>query len=92
MFDRALVVLRAHGSWGAIAEAQRTIVERPLVEGRGAAKPGTSIPQLRSLAEACGPRLAAAISELHHLVDGARLASVDLGNDFAGGIETGGSS
>ncbi len=47
-----------------------------------------SIPQLRSEREACEPRLKAAIAELYRILEGERVATVDLRSFFAGGIET----
>ena len=46
------------------------------------------IPQLRSETDACEARLKAAVAEVLRTIEGERIAAVNLGSYFAGGIET----
>jgi hypothetical protein len=46
------------------------------------------IPQLRSDTDACQTRLKSAIAEVLRIVEGERIASVNLNSYFAGGIES----
>lgn len=74
--------------WANLDENQRRQIALPLARGMAAGANRLPIPQLRSEAEACESRLKTAISEVHRIVEGGRLATVMLGGYFAGGIET----
>jgi len=46
------------------------------------------IPQLRSEREACTSRLRDAVAEIHSLLEGERMVTVNIGSYFGEGVET----
>jgi hypothetical protein len=83
-FDR----LSRTPGWEGINKDQQQKLAAPFERGRARDKERVSIPQLRSELDACEPRLRDAIAELHRIVDGERVATIQLGGYFSGGIET----
>jgi hypothetical protein len=49
---------------------------------------GVPIPQLRADLDACDGRLRAALTEVRRILDGERVAPVNVASYFSGGIET----
>jgi hypothetical protein len=74
--------------WAEISEEKQRKLAAPLNSGRNKDIDRSSIPQLRSERDAAGSRLRDAITELHRIIDGDRVAAVSLNSYFAGGIET----
>ena len=83
-FDR----LSRTPGWEGIDKDQQQKLAAPFERGKTRDKERVPIPQLRSELDACEPRLRDAIAELHHIIDGERVATVRLGSYFSGGIET----
>ncbi|WP_203077454.1 BREX system P-loop protein BrxC [Falsiroseomonas ponticola] len=84
----ALEVLHATPGWERLDVAQQEEVSRSLRQGAERAGAPENLAHLRSETEACAGRLSAAISRVHELLEGERLASVSVAPFFAGGIET----
>ena len=63
-------------------------VAAPLKRGMTRDAVPLPIPQLRSETDACESRLKLAIAEVLRTIEGERIAAVNLGSYFAGGIET----
>ena len=83
-FDRL-----AHTSgWESIDKEQQKKLAAPFERGKARDKEQVPVPQLRSERDACEARLRDAIAVLHHIVDGERVATIQLGSYFSGGIET----
>jgi hypothetical protein len=74
--------------WGDLDEAVQRSIAEPFQRGMSRVAPPLSIPLLRSERDACESRLRAAIAEVRRIIDGERLATVNLGSYFGGGIET----
>lgn len=74
--------------WADLDESQRLRIAAPFVRGMTPDSARLPVPQLRSDRDACESRLKAAVAEVRRLVEGERLASVNLGGYFGGGIET----
>lgn len=74
--------------WANLDPNQRSRIAAPLVRGMTKEAARLPIPQLRSDRDACESRLKAAVAEVHRLIEGDRLATVNLGGYFGGGIET----
>jgi hypothetical protein len=83
-FDR----LSRTTGWEGIDKDQQQKLAAPFERGKARDKERVSIPQLRSELDACEPRLRDAIAELHRIIDGERVATIQLGSYFSGGIET----
>ena len=83
-FDR----LSRTPGWEGVDKDQQQKLAAPFERGSVRDKERVPIPQLRSELDACEPRLRDAIAELHHIIDGERVATIRLGNYFSGGIET----
>jgi hypothetical protein len=74
--------------WERLDSPQQAALAAALDEGSLRPERRVPIPQLRSDLDACDTRLRSAIRELQMLLDGERLAPVDFGSYFKGGIET----
>ena len=87
-YSAALKQLAAMDSWSALDDDVREEVARPL--RRHANDDGSvtaSIAQLRSDCEACSARLQEAIRRVHTVIEGDRIAPLDVRPFFRGGIE-----
>jgi hypothetical protein len=74
--------------WEQIGDDAQRRVAAPIEHGMMRQDALVPIPQVRSETDACESRLRAAVTEVHRLIEGDRLATVSLGSYFAGGIET----
>jgi hypothetical protein len=74
--------------WEGIDKEQQKKLATPFERGRARDKERVPVPQLRSERDACEARLRDAVAVLHHIVDGERVATIQLGSYFSGGIET----
>jgi hypothetical protein len=88
VYTRAFDQLSLTPGWESIDKDQQHKLATPFVRGKARDKERVPIPQLRSELDACEARLREAIAELHRIVDGERVATVQLGSYFSGGIET----
>jgi hypothetical protein len=84
----ALEVLAKTPGWERLDEAQREEITQQLRQCADKNWNNQTIRHLRSEAELCEIRLAAAIAKMHQILEGERLATVSVGQFFAGGIET----
>jgi hypothetical protein len=87
-YTKALDRLTQTRGWISIDEDQQQKLAAPLDGGKTRDKERVPIPQLRSELAACDARLREAIADLHRIIDGERVATVQLGSYFSGGIET----
>ena len=87
-YGEALDQLVATPSWGEIDEDQQKRLAGPFERGKVREESRLPIPQLRSERDACEGRLRAAIAEIHRIIDGERVVTVELGGYFSGGVET----
>lgn len=86
-YAAAIEKLEQAPGWERLTEAQQAEVSRHL---RQCADPGfnnQTIRHLRSETEACGGRTSAAIERVHQILEGERLATVDVQKFFAGGVD-----
>lgn len=86
-YGAAIEQLEQTPGWERLTEAQQADVSRHL---RQCADPGfnnQTIRHLRSEAEACGGRTSAAIERVHQILEGERLATVDVQKFFLGGVD-----
>jgi hypothetical protein len=74
--------------WEDINKDQQQKLAAPFERGKVQDNERVPIPQLRSELDACDARLRDAIAELYRIIDGERVATVQLGRYFSGGIET----
>ncbi len=74
--------------WSEIDEDLQRRLAAPFEQGKSRETERLPIPQLRSDRDACDGRLRSAIAELHHILDGERVVSVDLASYFGSGIES----
>ena len=88
VYTRAFDQLSLTPGWESLDKDQQHKLAMPFVRGKARDKERVPIPQLRSELDACEARLREAIAELHRIVDGERVATVQLGSYFSGGIET----
>ena len=87
-YTEALTQLAKTPGWDDLEESQRSHIAVPLARVIGKEADRLPIPQLRSERDACQSRLKAAVAEVYRIVEGERLATVNLGGYFGGGIET----
>lgn len=86
-YEEALKALSSREEWGEVSEEQKERIAAPLK--RGASLDGSMpIPQIRLETDACDSRLRKAVDELLRAMAGERLARIDIGSFFSGGIET----
>jgi uncharacterized protein YerC len=87
-YTKALDRLVRSSGWSEVPEDVQRSLAAPIQSGTEPAPRTASIPLLRSEREACADRLRAAIRAVQEFLEGERLATVDVGAYFAGGIET----
>lgn len=87
-YEKAFKRLTATAGWSEIDEEEQRRIAEPLESGRSAGERPLPIPQLRSEREACGFRLRDAIAEVHGILEGERLATVNVASYFGEGVET----
>ena len=85
---RILEVLAKTPGWERLDDAQRDEITQQIRQCANKNWNNQTIRHLRSETELCEIRLAAAIAKMHQILEGARLATVEVGQFFAGGIET----
>ena len=85
---RAFDLLTKVPGWADLPEDRQKVVAAPLQRAMVRDAVPLPIPQLRSETDACESRLKAAIAEVLRTIEGERIAAVNLGSYFAGGIET----
>jgi hypothetical protein len=83
----AVQILQQTPGWERLSEAQQDEVSRHLRQCADRNFNNQTIRHLRSEAEACGGRLAAAIERIHRILEGERLATVDVQKFFSGGVD-----
>jgi len=74
--------------WERLDDAQREEISQILRQCADKNWNNQTIRHLRSETELCGSRLADAITKMHQILEGERLATVSVSGFFAGGIET----
>jgi hypothetical protein len=74
--------------WDQITGDQRRGIGAALERGLSKDGERVPIPQLRSERDACDSRLRVAVAALRRIIDGDRMATVNLASYFGGGIET----
>jgi hypothetical protein len=84
----ALEVLAKTPGWERLDDAQHDEISQQLRQCADKNWNNQTIRHLRSETELCETRLAAAIAKMHQILEGERLATVSVGQYFAGGIET----
>ena len=84
----ALEVLAKTSGWERLDDAQHEEITQQLRQCADKNWNNQTIRHLRSETELCETRLAAAIAKMHQILEGERLATVSVGQFFAGGIET----
>jgi hypothetical protein len=87
-YEKALEELHATPDWVNLNLEDQNAIAMPLEIGRTKGEPPASVLQVRSDAELCPIRLQRAIATVRRIIDGDRLATLDLRPYFAGGIET----
>ena len=73
--------------WERLTEAQQTEVSRHLHQCADRNFNNQTIRHLRSETEACRGRLSTAIEKIHKILEGERLATVDVQKFFSGGVD-----
>ncbi len=86
-YDRALADLATLDSWARIADEQQGWIAGPLKARAAATDTEAPIAQLRAETEACESWLRKAVAEVHRVVEGERLVTLNLAGYFASGIE-----
>ena len=84
----ALEALSKEPGWERLDEAQRDEISRQLRQCADKNWNNQTIRHLRSETEICDSRLAAAVTKMHQVLEGERLATVSVSQFFAGGVET----
>ena len=87
-YAQALERLVQISGWKGVNKEQQQKIALPFERGKARNKERIPIPQLNSELDACESRLRDAISEVHRIIDGDRVATVRIGSYFSGGIET----
>jgi hypothetical protein len=87
-YTDALEQLTRTPGWEGVPEEARRAIAAPLLAGKQAAPRTASLALLRSERDACESRLRQAIRRVQEILEGERLASVQVQAYFAGGIET----
>jgi hypothetical protein len=83
----ALQLLERTPGWERLSDTQQDEVSRHLRQCADRNFNNQTIRHLRSETEACGGRLATAIERVHHILEGERLATVDVQKFFSGGVD-----
>ena len=88
-YQQALATLHGNSVWAELNEEQQARVAAPL-ERRGSplAPASATIPFLRSELSACPQHLKSAMQQMMELIDGNRLVTINVGDFFAGRVET----
>lgn len=84
----ALEALSKEPGWERLDDAQRDEISRHLRQCADKNWNNQTIRHLRSETELCESRLAAAVTKMHQVLEGERLATVSVSQFFSGGIET----
>lgn len=84
----ALEALSREPGWERLDNAQRDEISRQLRQCADKNWDNQTIRHLRSETELCESRLAAAVTKMHQVLEGERLATVSVSQFFSGGIET----
>jgi hypothetical protein len=87
-YEKAFDRLIKTPGWTEIDEDEQRRIATPIERGMTKNKANVPIPQLRSERDACESRLRAAVAEIHRIIEGERIVSVNLGSYFANGVET----
>jgi hypothetical protein len=87
-YTKAVEHLTAQPDWFELGAETRAEISAPLLAGQRPLPRTAPISLLRSERDACETRLRAAIRALQQSVEGDRLATVQVGAYFTGGIET----
>ncbi|HSN98804.1 MAG TPA: hypothetical protein VLS89_10985, partial [Candidatus Nanopelagicales bacterium] len=87
-YTKAFHRLIKTAGWGELPEDTQRSIAGPLQSGMERAAQSIPIALLRSERDACEARLKAAIRAVQSAIEGERLAAVNAGAYFAGGIET----
>ena len=87
-YSKAFDLLTKVSGWADLPEDRQKAIGAPLQRGMVRDAVALPIPQLRSETYASESRLKAAIAEVLRTIEGERIAAVNLGSYFAGGIET----
>lgn len=88
-YQQALATLQGNPAWTELNDEQQSRVAAPL-ESRalGSVSASASIPFLRSELSACPQHLKAAVQQMMELIEGNRLVTINVGDFFAGRVET----
>jgi hypothetical protein len=84
----ALETLAHTPGWERLDDAQRDEISQHLRQCADKNWNNQTIRHLRSETELCDSRLGAAVTKMHQILEGERLATVSVGQFFSGGIET----
>ena len=84
----ALEALSKEPGWERLDEAQQDEISRQLRQCADKHWNNQTIRHLRSETELCDSRLSAAVTKMHQVLEGERLATVSVSQFFSGGIET----
>ena len=88
-YQQALSTLRANAAWGELSAGQQDRIAAPLASRAAATLPtSASIPFLRSELSACPQHLKVAVQQMMELIEGNRLVTLNVGDFFAGRVET----
>ena len=88
-YQQALATLQGNPAWAELNEEQQSRVAAPLTSRASASMPASAtIPFLRSELSACPQHLKAAVQQMMELIDGNRLVTINVGDFFAGRVET----
>lgn len=88
-YRQALATLHGNPTWSELNAEQQARVAAPLASRALEAVPAsTTIPFLRSELSACPEHLKVAVRQMMELIDGNRLVTINVGEFFAGRVET----
>jgi hypothetical protein len=87
-YSKALEHLTKVPGWHELPEDTRRQIAAPLLAGKEPLPRTSPIPLLRSEHDACESRLKSAVRRVHEIIEGERLASVQVQPYFGSGIET----
>lgn len=88
-YQQAVATLQSNPAWAELNEEQRSRVAAPLTSRASATvPPSATIPFLRAELSACPQHLKAAVQQMMELIEGNRLVTINVGDFFAGRVET----
>jgi Family of unknown function (DUF6079) len=87
-YTKAFDQLTKTPGWSELQEDARLSIAAPIQSGMARASATVPIALLRSERDACEARLRAAVRAVQEVIEGERLAPVNVGAYFTGGIET----